>query len=88
MGKRGGALSRFSVENFLFQSAEKARKGTLLCFRKIFGIKKLWIGGGGVITILSKFFLSHSTEKFRGGTHPGSRKILVWKLINKVKKCR
>ena len=34
MDKRGGGVSRFTVENFLSQSAEKFRRGTFLCFRK------------------------------------------------------
>ena len=31
MDKREGEVSNFSVENFLSQSAEKFRRGTLLC---------------------------------------------------------
>ena len=32
-GEEGG-VSRFTVENFLSQSAEKLRRGTFLCFKK------------------------------------------------------
>ena len=62
----GGVVSRFSVKIF-FLSAEEFRRGTLqlvtnfghrktLCFRELFH------------DFLSKFYLSHSAEKFRSGT--------------------
>ena len=36
-------ISRFSVENLLFHSTEKIRRGTLLCFRKFLEWKKVTI---------------------------------------------
>ena len=45
MDKRGGGVSRFSVENFLSHSAEKFHRGTLLCcFRKFLVGKKIFYG--------------------------------------------
>ena len=35
MDKRGRGVSRFSLENFLSRSAEKFRRGTLLCFTNL-----------------------------------------------------
>ena len=57
--------------NFLSHSAEKLRRGTLLCcvsesFR---WPKSLWIrGGGGVSRFSVESFLSHSAENFRRAT--------------------
>ena len=68
MPKRG--KSRFSIENLLSDSAEKFRRGTLLCcfsenFREP---KNLWIKtGGGVSRAFVEKFLSHSAEKLRKG---------------------
>ena len=47
MPERG--ISRFSVENLLSHSAEKLRRGTILCFTKLLVSKKLMDkrGGGG-----------------------------------------
>ena len=46
--KRGGEVSRTSVENFLFHSFEKFRRGTLLCFTNFLVSKNVRdkIGGG------------------------------------------
>ena len=56
--------------NFLSHSAEKLRRGTLLCcvsesFR---WPKSLWIRGGGVSRFSVESFLSHSAENFRRAT--------------------
>ena len=62
-------VSRFSVEKFLSQSAEKFRRGTLLCFRKFLVPKNVSDKrGGGVSRFSVKIVLSHSTEKIRRGT--------------------
>ena len=72
-----GRVSQFSVKIVLSDSAEKLRRGYLLCFIKylvnIHKIKNLWIrrgGGGGVREYhnIVENFLSHSAEKFRRGT--------------------
>ena len=69
MPKRG--KSRFSIENLLSDSAEKFRRGTLLCcFSENFRYpKSLWMktGGGGVPRASVEKFLSHSAEKLRKG---------------------
>ena len=54
-------------QNFLSHSAEKSRKGTLLCFTKFLVAKKLMDKGereGGSIKIFRRIFLSHSAENF------------------------
>ena len=71
-GEEGG-VSRFSVKNFLSHSAEKVRRGTLLCFTKFMVSKKFMDRrGGGRRGVGSRFsvekFLSHSAEVFRRGT--------------------
>ena len=71
MPKRG--ISRFSIENLLSRSAEKLRRGTILCFTKLLVSKKIMDKMGGEVgreyhDFLSKSFLFHSAEKFRRGT--------------------
>ena len=77
----GGEVSRFSVENFLSDSAEKLNGGTLLCcFRKFLVAKKLMDQrGGGVSRFSVENFLSRSAEKFRRGTLRCIRKFRVAK---------
>ena len=64
---RRGGLSKFSVENFLSQSAEKIRRGTLLCFRK-FRVPKIVRDKrrGGYHDFLSKLFCLTVPKKFVG----------------------
>ena len=63
-----GGISRFSIENLLFHSTEKLRRGTLLCSRKILVSKNVKDKRGGEYhNFPSNFFLSHSAEKFRRG---------------------
>ena len=63
-------MSRFSVEKFLSQSAEKFRRGASLCFKKYPVAKKFMVkrGGGGVSGFSVDIFSSHSAENFRRGT--------------------
>ena len=78
-------MSRFSVENNLSHSAEKFRRGTLLCcvpenFRFH---RNLWRRGGGVPGIPVENFLSHSAEKIHRRTHSrftifGYRQVLCF----------
>ena len=62
MCKKG--ISLFSIEKFLSHSADKIRRGTLLCFKKILLSKifMYWRGGGhpGFVEI----FLPHGTKNF------------------------
>ena len=76
-------ISRFSVENFLSHSAEKIRKGALLCFRKFLLSKNVKDKrGGGVVSRLSlEIVLSHSTKKIRRGTLWCFRKFWVSKNV-------
>ena len=62
----GVVVSRFSVENFLSQSAEKFRRGTLQWFT-IFGYRKSLDQGGGESRFSVENFLSHSAENIRRG---------------------
>ena len=74
-------VSLFSLEKFLSHSAEKFRRGTLLCFRK-FLLSKSFIDKGGVggsVTFLHRKLLSLSTEELRRGTLLGFTKFLVSK---------
>ena len=70
--KKLGVVSKFYVESFLSQSAEKFRRGTrnpsVLCFRKFLVAKIFMDKKGGSITIFRRKFLSHSAEKIRMGT--------------------
>ena len=65
-------VSRFSIEKFSSHSAEKFRRGALLCFRKFLLSKnvrdKRGGGGEGVSRFSVENFLSHSAESFRRGT--------------------
>ena len=63
MDKRGGGVSRFSVENFMSHSAENFRRGIVYCCIDFGYRKSLWIRGGGVSRFSVKKFLSHSAEK-------------------------
>ena len=68
-----GRVSQFSVKIVLSDSAEKLRRGYLLCFIKYLVTKKIMDkkgGGGGVREYhnIVENFLSHSAEKFRRGT--------------------
>ena len=58
MHKEG--ISLFSVEFFLSHSAEKIRRGTLLCFEKIL-VWKIFMHRRGASRFCRNFF-SHSTE--------------------------
>ena len=44
LDKRGGGVSRFSVENFLPRSAENLRSGVPFRVSIISGIEKVWFG--------------------------------------------
>ena len=62
-------VSRFFVQKFLSHSAEKLRRGTLLCFRKFLVSKNVRDKrGGGNHDLPSKLFSSHSTQTFSRGT--------------------
>ena len=66
MDKRGGGVSRFSVENFLSHSAEKVRRGESFSVSLISGIEKFY-ASEGYVTIFDfsvEIFFSHSAEKF------------------------
>ena len=65
MDKRGGGVSRFSVENFLSHSAEKFRRGILYCCIN-FGCRKI-LEERGVSRFYVENFLSHTAENFRRG---------------------
>ena len=54
-------VSRVSVENFLFDSAEIFRRGTLLCFRKFWVLKK-FMPQRVMSRFPVEFLLSRSTE--------------------------
>ena len=71
MDERGGEVSRFSVEIYLSDKAEKLRGwGESFSVSFISGIDKVWIRGGG--EAVSRFsiqsFLSHGAEEFRRET--------------------
>ena len=68
MDKRAGEKSRFSVENFLSQSAEIFRGGTLLCVIN-FGYRKSLderVGGGEVSRFSVESFCLTVTKNFVG----------------------
>ena len=75
MQKRG--VSRLFVQNFLSQSTEKFRWGTLRCIGKFQVSKNFIHQRKGGITFLRRKLLSHSTEKFRWGTVRCFRKFRV-----------
>ena len=58
-------VSRFSVEDFLSHSAEKFRRGALLCFKN-FWYRKLWCIAGGIM-VLSKYFCLRGPKNFVRG---------------------
>ena len=60
-------VSRFSVEKFSSHSAEKFRRGTRLCFRKI-RVPKNFMPKRGKSRLSIKNLLSHGTEKLRRRT--------------------
>ena len=70
MDKRAGGVSRISVENISSQSAEKIRRGTLLCCvsEKFWQQKGLWIRGRGEYKSSFENYLSDSAENFRRAT--------------------
>ena len=76
MHKKGISLN--SVEKSLSHSANKNGRRTLLCFERIL-VSKIFMqrrgGGEGSFTVLSKFFLSHRTEKTSPGNHSVFQKI-------------
>ena len=55
MGKRGGGVSRFSVESF-FPTKPKVSLVESFTAALIWGIEKVWIGGGEVSRFRSKNF--------------------------------
>ena len=67
---REGGVSRFSVEKYLSDSAEKFRGwGEFFRVSFISGIDKVWIRGWNALSRFSgQNFLSHSAEKFSKGT--------------------
>ena len=69
-GSERGGVSRFSVENYLSDSAEKFRGwGESFSVSFIWGIDKIWIRGGEAVSRFSvQIFLSHSAERIRKGT--------------------
>ena len=80
MVKKG--VSSFSVGNCLSKIAGKYRGRKLLCFRNVLVSQIFWIIG---VSQFCRTFLSHSTEKFRGGTpefrkYSGTEKFLNNKL--------
>ena len=88
MDKRGGGVSRFSVEYFLSHSIEKLRGGTLL-FQKNSGIEKLknfmdkWgeEGGSKYHDFPSNFFCVTVIKNFVG-------KPLSVSLISGIERCK
>ena len=70
MREGGGELSRFSVENYLSDSAEKLRGwGESFSVSFSLGFDKFWIRGGKAVSRFSvQSFLSHSAERIRKGT--------------------
>ena len=79
------SVSRFSVENFLSQSAKKFRRGTLLFFRKFLITKNDRDERGRVSRFSVKIVLSGSTESFRRGTLLCFRKLRVSKSFMPTK---
>ena len=64
-GSERGGVSRFSVENYLSDSAEKFRGwGESFSVSFIWGIDKIWIrGGGGSIKIFRPIFFVSQCRK-------------------------
>ena len=64
--REGGEVSRFSVENYLSDSAGKFRGwGESFSVSFFPGIDKVWIRGGAVSRFSVQIFLSHSAERIR-----------------------
>ena len=78
-------VSRFSVGKILSHSAEKFRRGTLLCFRKFLetnNVRDKRVGGYQDFRVSRrKIVLSHTAENFRRGTLLCFTKFLVTKKI-------
>ena len=66
MDKWGEGVSRFSVENFVYQSNETFPRGTLLCCvsEKFRQQKSLWLRLGGGSKFSVENFLSQMAETF------------------------
>ena len=81
-GKGGGESIKIFCQKFLSHSAEKIRRGTLLCFRKFLVLKNVRDKrGGGYHDFLSKLFCltvpNHIVEEhFCVSEGFGNRKIL------------
>ena len=79
--KRGGGVSRFSVENFLSHSAENFRRGILYCCNN-FGYRKSFDkGGGGSITIFRRSFCL-TVPKYFIGEHFGVSEKFFYRKIS------
>ena len=63
--KQNRGMSRISFE-LLSQSTKKTRRGTLMCFKNVLVSKSFWILEVSWFSV--EYFLSHSTETFRGRT--------------------
>ena len=74
MNRRGEGVSRFSVENFLSHSADKIRRRTLLCFKRIL-VSKFFKQKKGEASRSCRLFLSHTTKKTSPGNHSAFQKI-------------
>ena len=78
IGQEGGGgregISRLSVENFLFNSTKKFRRGNFLFFRKI-RVSKNFMPKRGTSRFCIENFLSHSAENFVGQPFSVS---LIW----------
>ena len=66
--KGGRGIWRFSVEKLLSQITEKFRGESFYVSEQFWYRKRIWISRRGSVTIFSRKFLSHSTEKLRRGT--------------------
>ena len=67
MDKKAKGVSRYSVENFFCQSAEKFRRGILYFCIKVVYRKSLDKRGRGVSRFSVENFLSDSAETLGGG---------------------
>ena len=77
----GGGVSRFSSKLFCL-TVLKNSVGEPFSVSLASGIENVRDKRGVRVSRFSvEIFLSHSAEKFRRGTLPGSRKILVSKLL-------
>ena len=71
MDKRGGGVSRFSVESFWSHSDEKFRRGPLGCFtnfgyKKVLGMNRRNIWHGSIKTCRQNFFCLTMPKSFIG----------------------